>query len=463
MTCPPVIENMQRHSIEDYNHGFGFPDGEKVSRFEFTFLTPCTSSQEGANGCTQNTYLLSQDRSELTKCTSLKLGMVTKEKSFATGVAKIYKGFNMDSKTEQIGKTNKLCHRWSKEEVTARLVSKNCQAQVSRIGDATKRVRFKDSKELDLNVQARPYTLYTGNEAARNVILPSAKESPGGLDVIKTRVNHKVLSGQNEAAAEGVNGRVDDLLQDGEDSSQLTPNAFVADRRALTWRTVAAIGNIKSWEHETVADAKSSLESLACARKEDLVPPENENHQTAIKPNLSAAVSQIELEEIQAFDRKAELRLQSEYLRSMQAGAENLTIDEPYECVEVETANLVSGQNFGVDGKIGYFDPYDKSIGRVACSEYGTEQEAFSLHQEEILCEIETDSNKRNLSDFKRSCSIVDSVSLHQYGTDRPTDYGNAHLHHREDHPWCNRMNCKESNRREQIIARLTKSRTKLL
>ena len=106
-----AIKTMQRHSVEDYNYGFGFPDGAIVSRFEFTFLTPCTSSKEGVNGYTPNTYLLSQDRSEVTKCTNLKLKIVAEEKSFATGVAKTDKGLNKDIITEKIGKTNELRHR----------------------------------------------------------------------------------------------------------------------------------------------------------------------------------------------------------------------------------------------------------------------------------------------------------------------------------------------------------------
>ena len=324
-------------------------------------------------------------------------------------------------------------------------------------------MRFKDSKELDFNIKAWPCALYTGDEAARKVILPIAKESAVVLDTREIRADCKVLSSQNVAAAECGNGRAEDLLQDGEGSlSHLTPKASGADRRVSS-HPAAGKGDIKSCKLETVEDANISVEGLACAKKEDLLSPQDKNQYTAIKPNLPAIVSHVELERTQAFGRNPESRLQSKDLPSMQAIAENLTIDESYQCVEVQTANFVLSRNFSVSSKGRSFDPHEKSIRGVACSEHGNEQAAFSLHEEETLCEIETDVNKRDLSDFKRGCSVVDSVSLHQYATDRPTDYGNAHLYHREGHPWRNHMNCKESNQREQIIARLTKSRTKPL
>eukprot|EP00112_Aurelia_sp_Birch-Aquarium-sp1_P014189 Seg3047.1 transcript_id=Seg3047.1/GoldUCD/mRNA.D3Y31 product="hypothetical protein" protein_id=Seg3047.1/GoldUCD/D3Y31 len=442
--------DMQRRSVSDYNCGFGFPDGETISKFEFTFLTPCASSQERENGPTPNTYLLSQERSEVTKCTSFKPATVAEERSIGTCVTKFDKGFTMDTIAENIGKTNELHHRWSREELTARLISKNSQAENSKIGDATKGVLFEDIKEFHLNVQAGRCTLYTCDEAERKGILPNTEQSRRMI----TGVDSKVLPGQNVTATECVNGRGDALLQDGDRSlSCLTPKESAADRRDLTLHPILGKGDIKSCEEEILVDAKSSSESFAQVKKEALVPSGYKCRQIATNPRLSGAQ--------QVFDRNTDLRLQSEYLPSVEAKTEGKIIDAPYGCVERETVSFVLHENFDLRSQQRNFDLYEKPVRRVNFNEHVNEQMAFSLHREEKDSDVLDAGSKRDLGDFNPSCSIECPAALHRYTTDRPTDLGNFRF--QVDHQTRNRTNCKESYQREQIIARLTKGRTKIL
>ena len=132
------------------------------------------------------------------------------------------------------------------------------------------------------------------------------------------------------------------------------------------------------------------METLDFVRKEDLVPREDKKQQTAIKPNLPAAVPQIGLGEARSFDRNAEFSLQSEYLPSMQARAENLTIDEALGCVE---AGITS---------------YHHSIRRVILDEHANKQVAASMHRDRKGSDKLDTGSKSNPFDFNMTCSIVD-------------------------------------------------------